>query len=89
MESLKSWFSRLDGFGMFDQLLVSRGLLTGKSGIKISTESAEVVRDPSMLNRNCTLRRFGRPSSGLDTTGASDHLPVGGGFAFTALAILR
>jgi hypothetical protein len=62
---------------MFDQLLVSRGLLTGEAGMKISTDSAEVVRCPSMLNSNQTPRRFGRPSSGLDTTGASDHLPVG------------
>jgi hypothetical protein len=64
---------------MFDQLLVSRGLCTGEAGIKISTESAEVVRCPSMLNRNQTPRRFGRPKTGLDTTGASDHLPVGVG----------
>jgi hypothetical protein len=42
---------------MFDQLLVSRGLLTGDSGMKINKGSAEVVRCPSMLNRNCTPRQ--------------------------------
>jgi hypothetical protein len=62
---------------MFDQLLVSRGLLTGEAGIKINTASVEVVRCPSMLNRNGTPRRFGRPSSAMDVGGASDHLPVG------------
>jgi hypothetical protein len=58
------------------------GLPTGEAGIKISTESVEVVRCPSMLNSNQTPRRFGRPKSGLDTTGASDHLPVGVGVQF-------
>ena len=62
---------------ILDQILVSRGLLTGEAGMKINTASAEVVYCPSMMTKNNTPRRFGRPSSTLDIDGASDHLPVG------------
>jgi hypothetical protein len=64
---------------MFDQLLVSRGLCTAESGMMIDKTSVEVIHSPSMVTKNNTPRRFGRPSSGLDKTGASDHLPVGVG----------
>jgi len=53
-----------------DRILVSRRLLTSEAGMKINTESVEVVKCPSMMNKNGTPRRFGRPSSTLDVEGA-------------------
>ena len=63
---------------VLDQFLVSKGLLTGKSGIRVDDASAEVMQFPEMIKSKTYLtpRRFGRGSS-LDREGFSDHYPVG------------
>jgi hypothetical protein len=63
---------------VLDQFLVSKGLLTGKSGIRVDDASAEVMQYPEMIKSKTyhTPWRFGRGRS-LDREGYSDHYPVG------------
>ncbi|HAV63179.1 MAG TPA: endonuclease/exonuclease/phosphatase [Verrucomicrobiales bacterium] len=64
--------------GMLDQFLVSGGMLKSKSKIKPVEESARIVQPESMTStgRYATPVRFGRPNSGLNLNGASDHFPI-------------
>jgi hypothetical protein len=63
---------------VFDQILVSRGLVTGASGITALPETVEIVRFPEMIRPGeyAAPRRYGR-GAGLDPAGFSDHFPVG------------
>jgi len=66
--------------GVLDQILVSRGLLTGKSGYAIREDSTTVVVYPDMIKSVLypQPRRHGRPScpGEFDPAGFSDHFPV-------------
>lgn len=69
--------------GVLDQVLVSRGLVTGRSGFRLAEPPAEAVRldvFPGMARTGDYPgpRRFGRPSrrSSFDPTGYSDHFPI-------------
>jgi hypothetical protein len=62
---------------VLDQFLVSKGLLTGRSGFAAIQESVEVLRFPEMVKAGDypAPKRFGRQSS-LDIDGFSDHFPI-------------
>lgn len=62
---------------MLDQFLVSRGMLRRDAEIKPIRESVSVLRYPEMVKSGYNApKRFGRPSSGLDQDGFSDHYPI-------------
>lgn len=65
---------------VLDQILVSKGLLTGASGFTVLAEKTAVVAFPDMVasGRVPQPRRHGRPSDGakFDPSGFSDHFPV-------------
>ena len=64
---------------LFDQLLVSRGLIKSTSPLKVKDGSASVENLNIMAKgRYKAPRRFGRPSksSSYDSEGYSDHFPV-------------
>jgi endonuclease/exonuclease/phosphatase family metal-dependent hydrolase len=63
---------------MLDQFLVSGGMLKSKSTFKTVDDSATVVQLPEMTStgRYPAPIRFGRPSSGLNQNGFSDHFPI-------------
>ncbi len=63
---------------MFDQILVSKGLATGGSGLTVQAETIDVLRFPEMVKPGDypAPRRFGRGST-RDENGFSDHFPVG------------
>lgn len=63
---------------MLDQFLVSGGMLKAKSKIKAVEDSAAIVQLPEMTapGRYPAPIRFGRPASGLNQSGYSDHFPV-------------
>ncbi|MBL4664354.1 MAG: hypothetical protein JKY23_00105 [Nitrospinaceae bacterium] len=66
-----------DAWGMLDQILVNRSLLTNVDGFRLVGDSCEIIRLPELI-KSGKPRRFGRPSSkGFDRDGFSDHLPVG------------
>ena len=66
-----------DAWGMLDQILVNRSLLTGVDGFRLMGGSCEIIRPPELI-KSGKPRRFGRPSAkGFDRDGYSDHLPVG------------
>ena len=62
---------------VLDQFLVSKGLLTGKSGFEIDVKKTQIFRQPLMINRGRyhTPRRFGRGRK-MDKDGFSDHFPI-------------
>lgn len=62
---------------VLDQFLVSKGLVTGNSGIQVLSDSAEVVRPQEMIGSGLYPApvRFGRGSS-LNRGGFSDHYPI-------------
>lgn len=62
---------------VLDQFLVSKGLLTGRSGLAAILESVEVLRFPEMVKEGdySAPKRFGRKAS-LDIDGFSDHFPI-------------
>ncbi|MBA4178505.1 MAG: endonuclease/exonuclease/phosphatase [Leptothrix sp. (in: Bacteria)] len=66
--------------GVLDQLLVSKGLLTGNSGFAVQIPRTTVVALPDMVaaGQYPQPRRHGRPSSpgDFDPDGFSDHFPV-------------
>lgn len=66
--------------GVLDQILVSKGLLTGRSGYSVRDESTTVVIYPDMVKAGQypQPRRHGRPScpAAFDPAGFSDHFPV-------------
>jgi endonuclease/exonuclease/phosphatase family metal-dependent hydrolase len=63
---------------MLDQFLISGGMLKSKSKFKAVEESAAIVQLPEMTTggRYPAPIRFGRPSSGLNQSGFSDHFPI-------------
>lgn len=64
--------------GMLDQFLISGGMLKSKAKFKALEDSAQIVLPASMTStgRYATPVRFGRPDSGLNLNGASDHFPI-------------
>jgi endonuclease/exonuclease/phosphatase family metal-dependent hydrolase len=63
---------------LLDQFLASRPLLERTAPIRVDPESVRIEAFPEMVARGDypAPRRFGRPSSGLDRTGFSDHYPI-------------
>jgi hypothetical protein len=63
---------------LLDQFLVSRPLLERMAPLRVGPESVRIEAFPEMVGRGDypAPRRFGRPSSGLDRTGFSDHFPI-------------
>jgi endonuclease/exonuclease/phosphatase family metal-dependent hydrolase len=63
---------------VLDQFLASRPLLERTAPIRVDPESVRIEAFPEMVGRGDypAPRRFGRPSSGLDRTGFSDHFPI-------------
>jgi endonuclease/exonuclease/phosphatase family metal-dependent hydrolase len=63
---------------LLDQFLVSRPLLERGAPLRVDPESARIEAFPEMKGRGDypAPRRFGRPSSGFDPTGFSDHYPI-------------
>jgi hypothetical protein len=62
---------------MFDQFLVSYGLLRGPSPIRVDRASVAIFRPAAMRGTSGRPRRFGRPAkSGADEDGFSDHYPI-------------
>ena len=64
---------------VFDQFVISRGLLYGYAGLKLPPESVSVFKDESMTTVSGRPRKFkfkekGKPSS--RPTGVSDHFPI-------------
>jgi hypothetical protein len=62
---------------VLDQVLVSKGLLTGNSGLHALTDSVEIVRVPEMIASGtypCPVR-FGRGAA-TNPDGYSDHFPI-------------
>jgi hypothetical protein len=66
--------------GVLDQILVSKGLLTGRSGYAVQAELTAAVVYPDMVKAGQypQPRRHGRPScpGDFDPAGFSDHFPV-------------
>jgi hypothetical protein len=72
-----------DGQGStFDQVLVSRGLLTGPGALKAREETARIEAFPEMVSpsKNEGPIRFGLPrgnaAANVNTAGFADHFPV-------------
>jgi len=63
---------------LLDQFLASRPLLERTAPIRADLDSVRIEAFPEMVGRGDypAPRRFGRPSSGLDRTGFSDHFPI-------------
>lgn len=63
---------------VLDQILISGGMLKAKSRLKAAEDSAAIVQLPEMTapGRYPAPVRFGRPASGLNQNGFSDHFPV-------------
>ena len=63
---------------LLDQFLASRPLVERTAPIRVDPESVRIEAFPEMVGRGDypAPRRFGRPSSGLDRTGFSDHFPI-------------
>jgi|TARA_R110000782_G_scaffold256548_1_gene345597 predicted extracellular nuclease len=65
-----------DTWGMLDQILVNRPLLTRADGLSLVKNSQEVIRFPKLI-KSGKPRRFDRPSAkGFDPSGYSDHLSI-------------
>jgi hypothetical protein len=62
---------------VLDQFLASKGMLTGGSGFRVITDSAEVVRFPEMVSSGTypVPIRYGR-KDGVNPDGFSDHFPI-------------
>lgn len=66
---------------VFDQLLVSQGLLLGQRGLKVREDSARIELFPAMVDEHPGQGpiRFGLPKGGatpVNLEGFSDHFPV-------------
>jgi endonuclease/exonuclease/phosphatase family metal-dependent hydrolase len=63
---------------LLDQFLASRPLLEPGAPLRVDPESVRIEAFPEMVGRGDypVPRRFGRPSSGFDPTGFSDHYPI-------------
>lgn len=64
-----------DNWTLLDQIMVNRALLEDTGELALVAKSCGIYRDADMLKSDIP-RRFGRPSSGFDPAGFSDHLPV-------------
>lgn len=65
------------GFGMLDQLLVSKGIVKKGTPFSVKPDSVRIVAFDDMKTGGYDApRRFGRPSDTLDEDGFSDHFPV-------------
>jgi predicted extracellular nuclease len=64
-----------DYWSLLDQIMVNRAMLEDTGELTLVPGSCAIYRDAEML-KNDKPRRFGRPSSGFDPEGYSDHLPV-------------
>ena len=75
-QGLATYFHENDG-ALIDQLLISKGLVTGTSGVKALPETIEVIRYPEMVSPGTypAPRRFGRGVN-RDEQGFSDHFPI-------------
>jgi endonuclease/exonuclease/phosphatase family metal-dependent hydrolase len=62
---------------VLDQFLASKGLVTGKSGLRVRSESVQVVRFPEMVADGDYPRPipFGRGKK-INFNGFSDHFPI-------------
>jgi len=62
---------------VLDQFLVSKGLVTGNSNIKVLTDTVELLKFPEMVNSGTypTPISHGRGNS-LNSDGFSDHFPI-------------
>lgn len=63
---------------LLDQFLASRPLIRATAPLRVDPESVRIEAFPEMVGRGDypVPRRFGRPSSGFDPTGFSDHYPI-------------
>jgi hypothetical protein len=65
-----------DGFALLDQIMVSKSILTKKSGLGVVAGSTCIEKFPAMT-KNGKPVRFSRPSEkGFTSDGYSDHFPV-------------
>ena len=62
---------------LLDQILISKGLLSGKSGIKADIDSVKIFKHPDMISsgKYPSPIRFGRQNK-INLKGFSDHLPI-------------
>lgn len=62
---------------MLDQFLVSKGLVTGSSGIRVVADSADIIRFPEMVKSGAypAPKPFGRKDY-VNRDGFSDHYPI-------------
>lgn len=65
-----------DGWNTLDQIMVSRGIVTGKSGWKVGSEAKVEATTIMGSGANQTPKRFGIKPKERDTDGFSDHFPV-------------
>jgi hypothetical protein len=68
---------------ILDQFMVSKGIVTGKSGFSLVkaadgtlSASIEMFDEMRTSSRKAAPKRFGRPSASLNRDGYSDHYPV-------------
>jgi len=62
---------------VLDQFLVSKGVMSNNARLPFKIESTAILNFPGMARGEYhTPVRFGRPSSGLNLEGYSDHLPI-------------
>lgn len=65
-----------DGWNTLDQIMVSRGLVTGKGGWKVSGDAKIGATDIMATGINGIPKRFGIRPKERNLTGFSDHFPV-------------
>jgi endonuclease/exonuclease/phosphatase family metal-dependent hydrolase len=62
---------------LLDQVMVSKGMLRQDAVFRVADDSTAILRPPEMQTGTYHVpRRHGRPSSGHDPGGFSDHYPV-------------
>ena len=62
---------------VLDQILISKGLLSGASGIKANLDSVKIIKHPDMISggKYPAPIRFGRKNK-MNVKGYSDHFPI-------------
>ncbi|AXK37970.1 endonuclease/exonuclease/phosphatase family protein [Crenobacter cavernae] len=65
-----------EGWNTLDQIMVSRGIATGKSGWKLAGEARIEARDIMAKGEKGEPHRFGIKPNQRDKSGFSDHFPV-------------
>jgi len=62
---------------LFDQFLVSKGMVKVDASIRVKSDSVKIERFTEMISGTYEVpKRFGRPSGELDKEGFSDHFPI-------------